>query len=68
MLTVRRSSFVRLTTSKTGTGGYLEVESLPLLGTGKLDLKGLKEMASLSMAQAFNPWAKPNSSSTVAKK
>jgi len=24
---------------------YIEVESLPILGTGKLDLKGLKEIA-----------------------
>jgi acyl-[acyl-carrier-protein]-phospholipid O-acyltransferase / long-chain-fatty-acid--[acyl-carrier-protein] ligase len=30
---------------KPGRDSYLEVESLPMLGTGKLDLKGLKEMA-----------------------
>jgi acyl-[acyl-carrier-protein]-phospholipid O-acyltransferase / long-chain-fatty-acid--[acyl-carrier-protein] ligase len=30
---------------KPGRDGYLEVDSLPMLGTGKLDLKGLKELA-----------------------
>ncbi|MBJ6748978.1 acyl-[ACP]--phospholipid O-acyltransferase [Geomonas anaerohicana] len=30
---------------KPGRDGYIEVESLPILGTGKLDLKGLKELA-----------------------
>lgn len=30
---------------KPGRDCYLEVESLPILGTGKLDLKGLKELA-----------------------
>jgi len=30
---------------KPGRDCYLEVESLPILGTGKLDLKGLKEIA-----------------------
>jgi acyl-[acyl-carrier-protein]-phospholipid O-acyltransferase / long-chain-fatty-acid--[acyl-carrier-protein] ligase len=30
---------------KPGRGCYLEVESLPMLGTGKLDLKGLKDLA-----------------------
>ncbi|QWV92944.1 acyl-[ACP]--phospholipid O-acyltransferase [Geomonas oryzisoli] len=30
---------------KPGRDGYVEVESLPILGTGKLDLKGLKELA-----------------------
>ncbi|GFO62651.1 acyl-[ACP]--phospholipid O-acyltransferase [Geomonas paludis] len=29
---------------KPGRDGYVEVESLPILGTGKLDLKGLKEL------------------------
>jgi acyl-[acyl-carrier-protein]-phospholipid O-acyltransferase/long-chain-fatty-acid--[acyl-carrier-protein] ligase len=28
-----------------GADGFFEVASLPLLGTGKLDLKGIKEMA-----------------------
>ena len=28
-----------------GTDSFLEVESLPVLGTGKIDLRGLKEMA-----------------------
>ncbi|WP_129128070.1 acyl-[ACP]--phospholipid O-acyltransferase [Geomonas oryzae] len=30
---------------KPGRDGFVEVESLPILGTGKLDLKGLKEIA-----------------------
>lgn len=30
---------------KPGRDGFIEVESLPILGTGKLDLKGLKEIA-----------------------
>ncbi|WP_224984354.1 acyl-[ACP]--phospholipid O-acyltransferase [Geomonas agri] len=30
---------------KPGRDGFVEVESLPILGTGKLDLKGLKELA-----------------------
>jgi acyl-[acyl-carrier-protein]-phospholipid O-acyltransferase/long-chain-fatty-acid--[acyl-carrier-protein] ligase len=28
-----------------GTDGFIEVEALPILGTGKLDLKGIKAMA-----------------------
>ena len=32
-------------TGKPGRDCYIEVESLPILGTGKLDLKGIKEIA-----------------------
>ncbi len=28
---------------------YVEVESLPILGSGKLDLKGIKEIAAAAM-------------------
>ena len=28
-----------------GSDSFIEVESLPVLGTGKVDLRGLKEMA-----------------------
>jgi len=35
---------------KPGRDCYLEVESLPILGTGKLDLKGLKEIALAAVA------------------
>ncbi len=34
---------------KPGRDCYLEVENLPILGTGKLDLKGIKEMALAAM-------------------
>ena len=36
---------------KPGRDCYLEVESLPILGTGKLDLKGLKELALAAVGQ-----------------
>ena len=35
---------------KPGRDCYLEVESLPILGTGKLDLKGIKEIALAALA------------------
>ncbi len=38
---------------KPGRGSYIPVESLPMLGTGKLDLKGLKDIA-LSVADGWN--------------
>lgn len=37
---------------KPGRDAYLKVESLPLLGSGKLDLKGLKELARTSFDKA----------------